>query len=369
VNDAFEIIPLTEDLYDDWDAFVFQSDDAWFWHHSLWMKYSLAYRPARQSRNLSFFVKDNSGYLAICPLFLEISPDLGVKEFTYGDRSTPRPALLNSLKSQRRFQIEKFIHSHLDELAKEHEVKRTVMRDIVLRRAFLDKHPPQCNPLLKYDFLDCSYITNVIDLRHDPHHLLKDMRKGHRYDIRRGLKKYKFKAYFKENVTEDIFEKYRMMHFKAAGRATRPKVTFDLMREMVASGNAVLFSAEDEGEIRMFEFTVFYNKCAYYASEADDPEYITDIPVGHMLQWQSMNWLKQQGCEFYETGYQYYGPQLHFIPTAKDISISLFKRIFGGRIVPYFRGEKYYDADFCRKILLDRVESFYKNFHLTKVFS
>ena len=71
-----------------------------------------------------------------------------------------------------------------------------------------------------------------------------------------------------------------------------------------------------------------------------------------------MNWLKQRDFQLFELGVQHFGSQLHSNPTAKDISISLFKRGFGGHIVPYFRGEKYYDKEFFKRVFDDRLNSY-----------
>ena len=358
----FNIAPLEKDSISEWDSFVLSSGDAWFWHSSSWMKYTMNYRPDLKSESLSFFVKDDSGILAVCPLFLENSvTGENFKEFSFGGGFLPFPTFLDTLTAQRRAKLEKFIFAYIDELAEKLNVKRIRLRDTPIRPGFYHRKPPPINFLIKYDFIDCSGTTCILDLRRDDRETLNSMRKGHRYDIKRGRGIYNVRAHHKESATEDIFDKYRQLHYKASGRATRSKETFDLMRRMAMNGHAVLFSAEDEQEIRMFILLLLFKGSAYYGSEADDPDYITEIPIGHMLQWNAINWLKERDFKLYDLGVQHFSHQIFSLPSKKEMSISLFKRGFGGNLLPYHKGEKYYDMDFFYHVFHNRIKTFSGN--------
>ena len=90
-----DIIPLTLDRYEDWDAFSLSCDDAWFWHTTAWLDYTLAYRPDLTPTSKSFMVIDGGRVQAICPLIVEerLAGEAGktVREFSFGGGFGPPP--------------------------------------------------------------------------------------------------------------------------------------------------------------------------------------------------------------------------------------------------------------------------------------
>jgi lipid II:glycine glycyltransferase (peptidoglycan interpeptide bridge formation enzyme) len=211
---------------------------------------------------------------------------------------------------------------------------------------------------MKFGFLDASLNTQILDLSKDLDRILGEMRKGHRYDIRRAEKVFEIKIFDKNNITKEIFDQYRILHHKAAGRITRPLITFEMMHKWILNGNAILCGASYGGDYVNFALINIYKNGAYYSSASDDPDIETSAPASHIMQWKIIDWLKQNGFQTYELGLQQFGAQIFDIPSKKDITISFFKRGFEGYTVPLFRGEKYYSLDHFKEVQAERLENY-----------
>lgn len=358
-----QIINLSKDNNKLWDDFCLRSDSAWFWHTTKWLDYCVSYGSlSHETRNLSYLIKDDSGVLAICPLLLEKKngPDGNI----YFELSTMGsggygigPALRNDLADNRREKIFKMIFEKIDQLAREHGALRASFRDCPLIH-----NPYSYNMFMKYGYMDNSINTQIIDLTHPLGELWKAIRKGHKYDINRGVKNFEICAYSRGNADKAVFEKYRLLHHKAAGRQTRPRETFDMMFQWLEEGQGLLCGIKKDDRFVGFSYLCLYKEAAFYASASDDPDFETRIPISHVILWKALEWLKKNGYKRYEIGAQQFGPQIYDFPTGKDLDISFFKRGFGGRTVPYFRGVKYYDISFLQKDLGEKMKKYYEDY-------
>ena len=153
-----------------------------------------------------------------------------------------------------------------------------------------------------------------------------------------------------------LFEAYRELHAKTAGRVTRSKGTFDIQFDMIKRGEATLIVGRYGGRIAQMNFYQHLNGWVYYSSGADDPE-LADcrVPVQHAIMWQAVEYFKKCGYRWFELGWQSFGPQIFEVPSDKELTISFFKRGFGGRIVPLFRGIKYYDKEYMQRDLAENM--------------
>jgi hypothetical protein len=230
------------------------------------------------------------------------------------------------------------------------------MRFTPVAPSFLKSGLPPANTLLRYDFIDVSLATQILDLTQDPSSLLRDMRKGHRYDVKRGEQLLQGRVLDKHTITPEVFTEYRRLHQKAAGRMTRPAETFEMMYEWICAGLAVLARASRDGTAVGFALISVYKDGAYYSSGCEDPA--LDLPAGHVLQWQAMQWLMAHGIRYYEIGWQQYGNLPHDVPSPKELDIAHFKRGFGGTAVPLFVGEKFYSKDHYVQVTTERMGRF-----------
>jgi len=341
---------LNNDKYRLWDQFCLESESAWFWHTTNWLDYCVEYGKARyNTRNLSFYLSDDVGIVAICPLLAENREGLVEFAATGGGNYIAAPAFRNDLKEERLERIQKAVFSEIDRLAQEHKVKRALFRLVALL------NNANYNWLLKQGYWDVSINSQVIDLSLEKNVLWNSVRKGHKYDINRGRKHYKINFFDKYNADKNIFDQYRLLHHKAAGRITRPVETFEMMYRWILAEEGMLCAVSWEDKYIGFSYISLYNKSAYYSSASDDPDFTNAVPISHIIQWSVIEWLKERGYRYYEIGSQQFGPLIYDKPSQKDINISLFKRGFGGKTVPLFRGEKFYDQQYKRSVFDKRV--------------
>lgn len=360
---SYNITFLTKEKHDEWNNFCLESDDSWFWHTTGFLDYCELYaKQYAETQNLSFMVDDGCKIVAVCPLILEkkISNDentisefslMGCKEYSSS------PILINGLTEERREKIFKFIFNEVDQLALKHRVSRATYRDSALAIK-----PYQYNLFMKYGYLDNSINTQVMDLETPTEHLWTNVRKGHKYDIHRGEKNFKTHVYDKNNADKNIFDQYRLLHHKAAGRVTRPIETFEIMYKWMLDGNGMLCGVSKDEKFIGFSYVIIYKNCAVYFSASDDPDYVSDVPISHIIQWDIIKWLKENGYRHYEMGAQQFSSQIHDILNKKNVDISFFKRGFGGRTVPLFRGEKFYNNEYLKKVYKNRFNQLVLSF-------
>ncbi len=350
-----EIIKLTEDKYQEWDDFCLDSDDAWFWHTSDWLKYNLNYKSELKPESKSFIVLNNNEILAICPLILEKNNN--VNEFSYGSECGPLPVFKNSLTAKTQKKIEKFVFKHIDDLAKKNSVKRMRFRFSILNKSFIETGKQKYNYLMKFNYIDNSINTLVIDLNKSERELRNNVRHGHDSAIDQSSKILKKEIFSQKNITLKLFEKYIDLHFKASSRSTRPRTTFDIMFDLIKQGKAFLVGAKKDGEFIGFSYFFLYKNNVYYGSSCNDP-CVENISIAHFIQWKAICYMKSIKCMYYEIGWQNYSNTLSDFPSAKEINIGKFKRGFGGLTFPLFMAEKYYDKNYFLDIYKKRIEKY-----------
>lgn len=350
-----EIIKLTKNKYKDWNQFCLENDDAWFLHTSDFIEYTLNYKPELKTQNFSFLIYWKNKIGAIVPLTLEIY-ESGRKEFSFGEGKILCPALKNGFSQREREEVLQFIFAEIDRLAKQEKVVRGQFMFSSLSPNFLNKRI-YTNYLLKFGYIDVSLNTQIIDLRKDEEELWKELRRNHRRNILKG-EKFKVKIYTSQNINKDIFNAYKKIHHKSAGRQTRPDVTFDLMYHWLTIDWAFLAVVEFKDKEIGFEYYSVYKNYATGFSAANDPDYEKNYPIRHLLEWEAMKWMKRQGISFYEIGLQWYGFLPYDFPDQKKLNISHFKKGFGGFIVSLISGEKYYDKDYFLEVYEQRTKKY-----------
>ena len=354
---AIQIIPLTKDKYAEWNKFCLESDDAWFRHTTDFIDYRSNLRPASESQSMSFLVKDDHDVLCACPLILEkkeFNHEM-IKEFSFGGDYCPAPAFKNGLKEARKEEILKLVFSQIDEQAGEHDVKRGSFEINSLCHNFIESETLPYNYLMKYGFYDNSINTQIINLSLSDDELRRSIRKGHKYDINRGRKTYEIAVFDHSNIDRETFDNYRLLHHKAAGRITRPLITFDMMFNWIKKDSAFLVGLLYNQKYIAFSLFIMFKHGAFYGSSADDPDVQVNVPMAHIIQWKAIEMLKEKKIKYYEIGGQQFGNQFYDCPSYKEQSISFFKRGFGGNTVPLYRGEKFYDDNYLKKVFKMRL--------------
>lgn len=348
-----------------WDEFCIKSDNAWFRHTSTWIDYSLNMRFEKKgTQNLTFGIKENNKLIAIVPLIKEkIYSDPETFEFGFAGINNPFPALSVCMNTKKNKNILSEIFSEIYRLAKKSKVDYAAF-EISPLIPLVRQGYYFVNPLPKFGFNDTQIATHIVDLRKSENDLFASCRKGHKSDIAFALKKNPLvKVLDSQSITEKDFQRYKNIHFQAAGRQTRPEKTWNLMHEWIKKDLAVLsLYFTNENVCIAAALSIVYKAGSYYGSSCILPQYNSERGIMHLLLWETIKFLKKREVCWYETGLQYMPTLSQEVPSEKEINISLFKRGFGGVNVPYYRGEKFYSRDYFLKVQAERIHKYARFF-------
>ncbi|MBU1131214.1 GNAT family N-acetyltransferase [Patescibacteria group bacterium] len=348
----FEIVQLNEDLFKSWNQFCFKSPYAWFWHTTNWQTYILN-RTEFKPELLSFIVIWQNKIVAIVPLIAEIL-NSGIKEFSFEGWASPPPIVDKHLSAENKEIVYKFIFDQIKEIARKKGIMRASFFNEPLIPDFL-KNQTSLNNLLKYGYADISLNSRLINLNKKEDELWSDMRRNHHRNIRK-VEQFKVKFYGAKDISEEIFGEYKKMHHLAAGRKTRPDKTFELMYEWLKEDWAFLATVEFKDRPIGFEYYSVYKNNVYGFSAVNDPDYEAKYPIRHILEWQSILWMKKLGFDYYEIGLQHPTTTLPYDSSdKKQLNISHFKEGFGGFEVPLYIVERFFDRDYFLQINKERI--------------
>ena len=88
--------------------------------------------------------------------------------------------------------------------------------------------------------------TLIMELNKSEDIILSNLSKYHKKNIQKGIKNnLRFNVYDSNTdriLLKKIFLEFKNLHFKSAGRLTRPKLTWDVMYNLILDNHADLFS-------------------------------------------------------------------------------------------------------------------------------
>lgn len=298
------------------------------------IEYNLAYSP-HIVEDISFVIIQNNIPVAICFLPLEkIDEKL---QFSFSNHFINGPLYIDNKK------IERKVFETIDFLAK----KYNALKIMIVIDPLVMEYKEKFNNLLRYQYLDVTAIDGLIDLRKDKAKLWSHIRKRYRYDITKMRKNHEFEMFVmdKNNPIFDIHEQYRVLHHKCAGKVTRPIKTFNLQFEMLKNNQATLFGLKKNNEFIAFTYFYHFKKTCISASLADNSE-CDNLPIYHIIVDNAIKYYSEKEFEFMELSQPYgYGVQMFDYMDKKQLNISFFKRGFGTKDVPLYRGIKYFNKE------------------------
>jgi hypothetical protein len=341
LNSPIRALPLTSDLVEGWNRTAATSDDAWFWHTTGWLDFVQEVGRDRRPRNMSFVIAEGAEILAICPVTMEQVN--GHWHMTYLQEFIPFPAFQPGLVEARRTAAMACYVKTLASLAKEHDVAYVRIGTPALAPAQLRAQLPTVSPLLRFGYFEVPIATQVVDLTQSVAALRAGLRKGHRADITRASRLCTVRVWDHTNITVQKFREYQDLHAKAAGGMKRSQRSFDLMLGWIRERHAMLVEASYGERPTAFALILLFGAGAYYGSACKDPDH-RDLPSSHLVQWHTILWLKERQFHHYDLGLQYFDAQWCHVPSSKDLSLSSFKRGFGGRTLRVPMAEFFYST-------------------------
>lgn len=189
----------------DIDKLFDNSDSYWFHHTQHWRAYSLNMRDSG-SKDLSFGVFQDNELVAFSTLVKEfIFNSRDRDEFSMAGLPSVFPMFSRDLSPNNKEKLEKFIFSHIFDLARKEDVSYMNFYVSPLTSLQLDKKI-SVNPLPKLGFHDTTVTTNILSLGLDEEVLFRNFRKGTKSDIKTAIKNnIKVKIYTQTDITKEVF--------------------------------------------------------------------------------------------------------------------------------------------------------------------
>jgi Acetyltransferase (GNAT) domain len=182
---------------------------------------------------------------------------------------------------------------------------------------------PLASGLLSLGFRPSPMFFGSIDLAHAEDALERNLRKGHRQQVKWGRANLALTIMNRHNPDKALLENFRQLHCDVSGRATRSDKSWLATEHMIRDGAAFLVLSHLEGQLVGGTLVMHAGGVAYYASGAYRRE-LFDKPIGHWPVLAAVFAAKSDGLKRFDVG--------DVTPRAedseKDRNIIRFKRGF-----------------------------------------
>jgi len=178
-------------------------------------------------------------------------------------------------------------------------------------------------------------LTSQLNITKTEEELMTDMRKGTRYEIKKGIKEGIKISVSKED--KEIKRFYDIQIETAKRQKFVPfsyKFLFEQFKIFAKSENALLYNAEFENKLLAQAFVIFYGKEAVYHYGASTDEG-RKYPGAYLIQWEAIKEAKKRGM----TRYNFWGVAPENENNHRFSGLSLFKRGFGGEDFEYLHAQ------------------------------
>ena len=195
--------------------------------------------------------------------------------------------------------------------------------------------------LEKGAILDKARYEMHLDLTMSIKEIRKHIRKSYRPLISAGQKNWTVSVM--DQYCEDTWNKFRILHKTVAGRVTRSIETWNIQHQAIKNGDAFLVYILNSKGIMVGGacFVMSSYQCNYSVASYDKT--LSDQPLGHMIQYQAIQTMKEKGRKMYYIGDRFYKEDLPHV-TEKQVHISHFKQGFSSQIFPriglYFQSQE-----------------------------
>ncbi|MBM3555094.1 MAG: GNAT family N-acetyltransferase [Alphaproteobacteria bacterium] len=325
---TFRALSRAEVAAAEWDAVADGAAEAWLWHRHAFGD-ALSTWPGRADRGFALFEGDT---------LVGLMPAAKVRmtgDFSLFD-SVGGPIASDRLQPGQAEVVRRALIAEFENRAK---AAGALFADIALPAmapAYRDETCPRVNPLLDFGYGNQLGQTYVIDLRSGYDAIWNGMEGRARTAVRQAEKAGVTTRLAAAN--DDDLSAYYRLHCRAYARTEtppHPRAYFEaLWRDFLASGRALVLFAEKAGEVIAAANIGIDKKAAVYWTAAGDEEALRSGATS-LLQVAAIKALIEAGVEFYEVGEAFPGRE-----GDKLAGLDRFKRSFGGRLWPWFKGRR-----------------------------
>jgi lipid II:glycine glycyltransferase (peptidoglycan interpeptide bridge formation enzyme) len=174
-------------------------------------------------------------------------------------------------------------------------------------------------------------LTSQLDIAKTEEELMMQMRKGTRYEIKKGIKE---GINILTSKDEKDIKKFYDLQIKTAKRQKFVPFSYKFLHEQfkifAENGNALLYEARFQRKLLAQAFVIFYgNEAVYhYGASTDEGRH---HPGAYLIQWEAIREAKKRGIE----RYNFWGVAPEDKQNHRFSGLSLFKRGFGGEDFQY----------------------------------
>jgi len=170
--------------------------------------------------------------------------------------------------------------------------------------------------------------TQIIDLNQDEQLLFSRLSKSFRANVNWGRKNINLKIIDAAEITITHLLQFQELHITASGQKTRSDESWKCQFDLIKNAEAFLIFGYLSGELVTAALFLHSKLYCFYGVSASQREYF-DNPISHSLLWEAVLHAKNLGCTVFDLAGQDFPADLP-APSKKQLSISAFKRGFGG---------------------------------------
>lgn len=178
-------------------------------------------------------------------------------------------------------------------------------------------------------------LTHQIDLSQTEEQLLAKMRKGTKYEVKRGPK---LNIEVKSSTDPEAIRQFYNLQVETSKRQKFVPFSYDFLEKQFEAftpdDQVLLYTAEAKGQTLAQAYIIFQGQEAVYHYGAST-EAGRKLPGAYAIQWQAIREAKRRGM----SRYNLWGVSPHNQPNHRFAGISIFKRGFSGEDVQYLHAQ------------------------------
>ncbi len=320
-----DIIPDANAHAEGWQSVLNQcKGDASIFHLFNTTQYFAAYFSENNAFNLSLVLYNKKLPVGIMPLMVHQDDDLNWVISSNGIEVV-EPIFISTLARKVKKKLESQISEAIYTLSSNLGVSQCQfvnMRNDQLTSWYLMWLEKAHEAFSSYHLLvDLSLPLEVIRLK---------FRKSYKPLVNKGNKHWKIEVH--EQVTDELFEKFKSLHEFVAGRKTRTNLSWSIQKKQINSSESFLITASDDSKdlvgAGLFTFSHFHGLYCVGVHKRE----LFDKPIGHPIQLKAIETLKKKSVTWYEIGQKHLNID-RTNPTEKELSISHFKEGFCTHVI------------------------------------
>ena len=290
-EELFKIInkyfPNNNQETNNWNYILNNSSSAtsYFYLQSM-VEYYVAYYKANNSINLSFVFYDDHTPVGIMPLMIHKKSD-HKWIITSNGIEIIEPIFIKLLAPKLKKKLEINLKNLIFDIAKKLNINQCELVNINVFE-LSDWY------LMWAEIANEVFSTHhkFVDLSLSLQEIYSGFRKSFRPLVNKGIREYNIQAH--EKISDKLFNSFKLLHKKAAGRITRPNESWDVQKNQIHNGESFLITVGRKGGHMigggLFNYT---NECGFYSVGAYDREF-SDEPLGHAVQMKAIETFKKK---------------------------------------------------------------------------